>query len=75
MDVIATCRMKRVSSGGVEVLLPHKRAGELVAQAGQRLTVVDLPQMAHSMHAVDSERFAEIFSTWVRQLDAPNSTH
>ncbi len=43
-------------------------AGELVRAAGQRFDVVDLPEMAHSMHVVDPQRFTSTIVDWAASL-------
>lgn len=48
-----------------------RRAGQLVANAGQRFEVRDFPQMAHSMHAHDPELFARTLVEWSHTLAAP----
>jgi hypothetical protein len=47
------------------------RARELVTrEAGQPFEVVDLPDMAHAMHAHDPDRFARTILTWSSTLTA-----
>jgi pimeloyl-ACP methyl ester carboxylesterase len=46
------------------------RARELVTTAGQPFEVVDLPEMAHAMHAHDPQRFSSIIVDWASRLSA-----
>jgi len=48
--------------------LQANKARELVAAAGQPLDYVDAPDAAHSMHAMDPQRFATILATWAQGL-------
>jgi hypothetical protein len=45
-----------------------KRAGELVTEAGQAFAVVDLPDMAHTMHAHDPRLFTQTIVDWSSRL-------
>lgn len=45
------------------------RARELVTAAGQPFEVVDLPEMAHAMHAHDPQRFTSIIVDWASRLN------
>jgi pimeloyl-ACP methyl ester carboxylesterase len=45
------------------------RARDLVTRAGQTFEIVDLPEMPHSMHVHDPERFTQILLDWAPTLD------
>jgi pimeloyl-ACP methyl ester carboxylesterase len=45
-----------------------KRAGELVTEAGQLFEVVDLPDMAHAMHAHAPRLFTQTIVDWSSSL-------
>lgn len=45
------------------------RARQLITEAGQSCQVVDLPDMAHSMHKRDPEKFTQIVHQWAARLD------
>ncbi len=45
------------------------RARQLITEAGQPCTVVDLPDMAHAMHQHDPERFTRTVREWAAELD------
>lgn len=46
-----------------------EKAREIVTAAGQRFDLVQAPDAAHSMHAADPPRFAEILTRWAATLD------
>lgn len=50
-----------------------EKARELVTSAGQPFELVQAPDAAHSMHAVDPERFAAILTSWAEGL--PSGAH
>jgi pimeloyl-ACP methyl ester carboxylesterase len=45
-----------------------RRAGELIAAAGQPFDYVSLPDAAHAMHAADPERYAGVVREWAGKL-------
>jgi pimeloyl-ACP methyl ester carboxylesterase len=47
-----------------------RRAGELIAAAGQPFDYVSLPDAAHAMHAADPARFAGVVRDWAAKLAA-----
>jgi pimeloyl-ACP methyl ester carboxylesterase len=47
------------------------RARELVAAAGQSFELVDLPEMAHAMHAHDPRQFTATILDWASGLSSP----
>jgi pimeloyl-ACP methyl ester carboxylesterase len=53
--------------------LQVRRAAQLVAGAGQPFQVVDLPDMAHSMHAHDPRLFTQTIVDWSSMLAQSSS--
>jgi pimeloyl-ACP methyl ester carboxylesterase len=49
--------------------LQVQRARQLVTGAGPQLELLDLPEMAHSMHSRDPELFTRTIVEWTRTLD------
>ncbi|KGI79940.1 hydrolase [Actinopolyspora erythraea] len=45
-----------------------QRARQLIEAAGQPVTYHSLPEMPHSMHATDPERYARTVTEWVKSL-------
>jgi pimeloyl-ACP methyl ester carboxylesterase len=50
--------------------LQARRAGEIIAEAGQPFDYLSLPDAAHAMHAIQPERFATVVGDWARKLPA-----
>ncbi|MGH6910898.1 MAG: alpha/beta fold hydrolase [Phenylobacterium sp.] len=50
-----------------------EKVGELVKGAGQPFELVQAPDAAHGMHAVEPQRFADILSRWAGTLPAVTS--
>ena len=45
-----------------------RRAGELIAAAGQPFDCISLPDAAHAMHAADPQRYAGVVREWAGRL-------
>ncbi|MBI1211330.1 MAG: alpha/beta fold hydrolase [Alphaproteobacteria bacterium] len=48
--------------------LQATKARELMGQAGVAVEYVSLPDAAHAMHAADPKKFADVVTSWAKQL-------